>query len=663
MDEAVVDEPMSPEQDEKIAELELKRKAARDAMLGTLAHQFLGEFNLAKAHRQMAEQRWIDDLRAYKGMYEPEIEKKLKENKRSGLFLRLTRSKIKQLSARLSDTLFPAGDKNWNIAPTPSPELDRAANAAEIAAIKVRDGGVDEEALKKAVEEIAKKKCEAMSAEMDDQLKELDYEANARRVIFSAALYGTGLIKGPLGSPKPAMRWVMTANGWQKSYRESKKPYCRQIPIWYYYPDHTATDVKDCGYEFEYIPMSKGEVTLLKKDDRFMADRIEAYLGAHPNGSSVAPEPWEQDVRNLSKDENSNQPSSNRYVVLCRWGELTGEVLAANGVPVEDEQASYEAQAWILGDTIIRLDINPFQSGSRPFKLFYFDKDESSIWGEGLASIMADTMRGVNTSMRAAIDNAAATAIPNMEVNTELLSSDEMDTDTFTAGRTWRRSGTGQDAQYPAVRVVEIPTRVNDFMTLMKLFMEMSDEVTNIPRYSGGSANGNAIAKTVGGLSMLMGQANISIKELAKQWDDGITTPFIRDLYDWNMQFNDKPSIKGDFEVVARGASSLVAKEIRSNALNEFAMLLLKAAPELAKKHEIFSEIARSLELNPQQHLKTKDEAQAEDVERQTGVAAMEAVSKIAQAIGVPPEQLVQNIDPMIARLQSMVKNQQGVTA
>lgn len=636
----------------------VKQANVKATLLVSLATQFMREFNEAKAQRTMMERRWIDDLRAYKGMYDVATEAQLVSNKRSKLFMRLVRSKVKTMVARLSDVLFPAGDKNWSINPTPVPDLDRQAFAKEIAAIMQRDGQMDEDAMTAAINEVARDKCEAMSLTIDDQLKELDYEGKARKVIFSASLYGTGVLKGPLGSPRKSHRWQQINGVWQQSYQNASKPYCREIPIWYYYPDPTATEVKDCRYEYEYMPMSMGEVTALKADDRFDQEKIVSYLQAHPTGSSSIYEPWETDVRGLSKDQNSQQPRPDRYIMLCRWGRVSGQALAASGIEVEDEQADYESQAWMLGDVIVRIDINPFESGARPFKLFYFDKDESSIWGEGLPSIMSDTMRGVNTSLRAALDNAAATAVPNMEINTQLLASDEADTDTFTNGRVWRRTGKGADSQYPAVRVIDIQTKVQEFTGLMKLFMEMSDEVTNIPRYSGGSANGNEVAKTVGGLSMLMGQANIGVKELAKQWDDGITNPFITDLYAWNMQFSDKAAIKGDYEVVARGASSLVAKEIRSNALGSYVDRMLTQAPELAKKRELFSEIAKSLDINPDEVMKSKEQVDSEDSEKQTATAAMETVQKIAKVLGMEPEAMVQNIDQLTQQLAQMVQGQ-----
>jgi hypothetical protein len=84
---------------------------------------------------------------------------------------------------------------------------------------------------------------------------------------------------------------------------------------------------------------------------------------------------------------------------------------------------------------------------------------------------------------------------------------------------------------------------------------------------------GAGAAGTASGMSMLMGAANIVIKDLITAWDEGVTRPFLTALYRWNMQFHKDNSIKGDFDVKARGTASLVAKEVRARQLNEFANL------------------------------------------------------------------------------------------
>ena len=74
-------------------------------------------------------------------------------------------------------------------------------------------------------------------------------------------------------------------------------------------------------------------------------------------------------------------------------------------------------------------------------------------------------------------------------------------------------------------------------------------------------------------MSMLMGAANIVIKDLITSWDEGVTRPLIEAMYRWNMTYSKDDAIKGDYQVAATGTTSLVAKEVRARQLNEFAAM------------------------------------------------------------------------------------------
>ena len=109
----------------------------RQAQLGAALR---GLFREAEAGRRDIEERWLRDLRQYKGVYDPEVAARL-HPRRSKAFLRLTRAKVKAANARLMDVLFPgAGERNWSIAPTPVPEIN-PRHKGEIIARLLRETG------------------------------------------------------------------------------------------------------------------------------------------------------------------------------------------------------------------------------------------------------------------------------------------------------------------------------------------------------------------------------------------------------------------------------------------------------------------------------------------------------------------------------------------
>lgn len=187
--------------------------------------------------RQPIEQRWLEDLRQYHGLYDPAIEKDLSDANRSKLFINQTRRKTDAISARISDLLFPTDDKNWGIQPTPVPRLTEEANAAvaqarqkaeqavqaEMAAQQPdappeaqdqaqaarEDANRAEEAAKvlQAQIEEGKRRADLMSQEIDDQLKESNYHAVMRDLIEDGCKLGTGVCKGPVTGDRVRKGW------------------------------------------------------------------------------------------------------------------------------------------------------------------------------------------------------------------------------------------------------------------------------------------------------------------------------------------------------------------------------------------------------------------------------------------------------------------------
>jgi len=148
-------------------------------------------------------------------------------------------------------------------------------------------------------------------------------------------------------------------------------------------------------------------------------------------------------------------------------------------------------------------------------------------------------------------------------------------------------------------------------MMMFDRFRQLADESTGIPSYSHGTTGVQTTTRTAAGMSMLMGAAALSIKTVIKNIDDYLLKPLGKTLFYWNMQFNDeKPEIKGDLDIKARGTSSLMQKEVRSQRLMTF--MQTAANPSLApfvKWHTILKEVAKSLDIDPEQVINDPDRA------------------------------------------------------
>ena len=218
-----------------------------------LGQKLEGLFTYAEGQRNLIEERWLKDLRQYRGEYDAEVISKL-HPKRSKAFLSLTRSKTKTITSRMTDLLFPAnGIKNWGIDPSPIPELSAEVQQS-IAEQMMQQTGKEPtmDDLLKAIDDQANNLSDNMEKEMSDQLNELKYREIIRNCIHSGGMFGTGILKGPLAKEKVNQRWLPDGEGgWASVDVPIMLPYCEFVPVWDIYPDMSARKQDDMRYIFQ----------------------------------------------------------------------------------------------------------------------------------------------------------------------------------------------------------------------------------------------------------------------------------------------------------------------------------------------------------------------------------------------------------------------------
>ena len=135
------------------------------------------------------------------------------------------------------------------------------------------------------------------------------------------------------------------------------------------------------------------------------------------------------------------------------------------------------------------------------------------------------------------------------------------------------------------------------------------------------------VQQTALGTALLHNSANVVFRSYVKNFDDDVTTPDIRRAYDWNMQFNEKEEIKGDYEVDARGSSVLLMRELQAQNLMAIALNM--------GGHPIYGPMLRNRELLRkifQAHMIPADEVMLTDEEIDAVLAAAAAQAEAAAA-------------------------------
>lgn len=536
-------------------------------------------FEQYKKDRRETEQQWLRNLRQTKGIIDPEIEKNIPDD-RSKAYPKITRTKVIGTVARLMEMLFPQTEKNWAIAPSPLPTLSQGDLQKVLDGLTApgEDGTVPnptDTQIEAAIFDFAKTKSMRMEKEIDDQLQELDYITLSRRVVYSAVQYSIGILKGPFVVSKEGRTWTKDAYGKLTAKTvQVRQPSYEHGSVWDFYPDMSAKEFNQMDGAFFRHIMSRNQVSELAKRPDFDGDAIRAWLANNKVGNYKELE-WERELRVKADRNNLTDLEGRKYEIWEWWGFASGHDLRAAGVSIPDSDLSLEIEStlWGIGKTLIKTKLNPYDSKIRPFHLFVYEEDDINLTGNGLPQVMRDSALAIGEASRMMLDNASIVCGDMVEVNVDLLMPGQ-NLDVF-ARKAWLREGTGATAGIPAVRPIALNSHIPELSEIIQLFMGFADTETALPPSSLGdpSKGGSEALRTTGGMSMLMGAAALPIRDTVRNFDK-YTTSVIGSLYNWNMEFNSNESIKGDYQVIARGSTSLIAKEVRAASLDQFRMTL-----------------------------------------------------------------------------------------
>jgi len=573
--------------------------------------------------RNLIEQRWLQDLRQYNSEYETDVLQDIKKADKSELFINQTRPKSNACEARLSDMLFPTDDDNWGIRPTPVPEL---ADEAKAAADKVKEalkqankqgenGDVQGQAqtlaaavpfetrageLKAEMTE-ANRRSDAMADEIRDQLKECQYAIQSRDVINDACQIGTGIMLGPIASTERSRRsWQKPegSNVHELTRVEDRRPMFRRVDPWGFFPQTDALTIEDSESNFERFLKTMKGMRDLAKEPGFDKDAIRRVVEG--NRQTQIPS-YMSELRAIKGDNLA--PTETRFTVWCYRGPLEVEQIKILCECTQNEKvaeflledgsvdplAEMNVVVWFSDDEVLKFGIHHLDSGETLYSVYNIEKDKASIWGYGIPYIMRNSQAALNGAWRMMMDNAGLSSGPQIVVDQSVIEPGD-GIWSILARKIWLKKPEAP-ANKRGFETYEIPSHQGDLERIIMLAKQFIDDETAISEIAQGE-QGAHTTQTKGGMAMLMNAVNVVFRRMVKGWDDDITVPNIRRIYDFNMQFSNKEHIKGDYEIDARGTSVLLVREVQSQNLmtvaNNFAGhpvfgQLVKSAPLLRK--------------------------------------------------------------------------------
>ena len=597
-----------------------------DPTVGNIVGLVEERFSRAEKARYSDEQRWIKSYQNYRGIYGPDVQ--FTSTEKSRIFVKVTKTKVLAAYGQIVDVLFgsnkfpvsinpsvlPEGiadavnfetqeqnRKAQQEEPMPSPEDMRLQPGETIIDLQERLGG-----LKRKLEPVsdiledgpgttqtkitfhpAMVAAKKMEKKIHDQLDESNAKKQLRVAAFEAALFGTGIMKGPFAVDKEYPNWSEDGE-----YTPTIKtvPQTSSVSIWNFYPDPDANNMDEAEYVVERHKMSRSQLRALKRRPFFRSNAIDTAIEM---GESYTKEWWEQIMEDADQETKSE-----RFNVLEFWGYVDTSILEDHDVDIPKElkdQDQVSVNIWVCNGQVLRLVMNPFTPSILPYYAVPFEVNPYSFFGVGIAENMDDTQSLMNGFMRMSVDNAALSGNLLIEIDeTNLAPGQDL---SIYPGKVFRRMG-GAPGQ--SIFGTSFKNVSQENMQMFDKARVLADESTGFPSFAHGQTGVQGVGRTASGISMLMSAANGSIRTVVKNIDDYLLGPLAKAFFSFNMQFDYDPEIKGDLEVKAEGTESLMANEVRSQRLMQFLGVVQNPvlAP-FAKMDYIIREIAKSMDLDP----------------------------------------------------------------
>tara|TARA_B100001093_G_scaffold204559_1_gene196653 strand:+ start:3959 stop:6067 length:2109 start_codon:yes stop_codon:yes gene_type:complete len=601
---------------------DVKESAYNDPKSGNIYSYVQHKYKKASDARETEENRWLKSYQNYRGIYGPDVQ--FTSTEKSQVFIKVTKTKVLAAYGQIVEVLFgnhrfpisvdpttlPEGveesvhfesDDKLKKAQKTSPEDMKLKPGETTPQLKERIAGL-EKRISPVMDELkegqgrtataitfhpAMVAAKKMEKKIHDQLEESNANKQLRVAAFEAALFGTGVMKGPFAVDKEYPNWSDTGE-----YSPSIKtvPYTASVSIWNFYPDPDASNMDEAEYVVERHKMSRSKLRGLKQRPFFRKNAIDTAISY---GENYIKEWWEQ-----AMEDDAQESRSERFEVLEFWGMIDTEMLKNHDIEVPKEMKDLDqvsVNIWTCNNQVLRLVMNPFTPSTIPYYAVPYELNPYSLFGVGIAENMDDTQTLMNGFMRMAVDNAALSGNMVIEVDeTNLVPGQDL---SVYPGKVFRRQG-GAPGQ--AIFGTKFPNVSNENMQMFDKARVLADESTGFPSFAHGQTGVQGVGRTASGISMLMSAANGSIRNVVKNVDDYLLGPLGKAFFSFNMQFNFDEDIKGDLEIKARGTESLMANEVRSQRLMQFLGVVQNPvlAP-FAKMDYIIREIAKSMDLDP----------------------------------------------------------------
>ena len=579
------------------------------------------------AKQQTSEIKMLKSVRARRGEYDPDKLAQLREQGSSTIYMMLTSNKCRAASSWLKDTLVTATeDKPWTIEPSPMPELPpnqvqgiMQQAQGEVEALYMQgtpptDQQVRERLLEMKdmamshMQDIAKRTAERMELKMSDQLFEGNWNKAFSEFLDDITTFPSAIMKGPVVRKRPKLKWVPGPNGtYDMSVVDELALEWERVDPFNLYPAADMSDIED-GAIIERHKLSRADLQAMIGVEGYSENAIRGVLEEYGKGGL---RDWIYVDMNKAAAEGKStmgvqQNPSELIDALQFWGSVQGQLLVDWGMTEEeipDPLMDYPIEGWVIGTWVIKAAVNPDPMGRKPYFKASYEEVPGAFWGNSVADLCRDTQDICNAAARSLVNNLSIASGPQVVYNIDRLPQGENITQLY-PWKVWQVTSDPLAGSAPPMQFYQPNSLAAELMAVYEKFATLADEYTGIPRYMTGDSPAGGAGRTASGMSMLMTNAGKSIKQVIANIDATVIKPAIDRLYFYNMRYGTDPDLKGDINVRAKGAASLVQKEQAQVRQNQFLQIALQSpivqqVVGMEGIAELLRQSAKTLDLNP----------------------------------------------------------------
>ena len=618
-------------QEQEAAQTVNEQQAA--PLLQGLAGHIRHCWDAAKYAKEPIENSMLQSLRQRNGEYESTKLTAIQNQGGSEIFMMITEVKCRAAESWLRDILMDSGSPPWDIQPSPEPTLpakeDAAINEAlgskvteYIEQVQVAPDPAQIEELRELIAQErrflvmqeAQDRADGMKLRIADQFAQGGFTAAFNEFLTDLVTFPSAVLKGPVVRRQRRLAWSKEEGETKAVVEEVLAPEYERVDPFKFYPEPGISHAND-GYCFEHHPLTRMALADLigvpSYDDaairQILDDGANSYSWVTPSHKS------EQELQ--ERKWGTEMRPTTIFDALEFWGRVSGKMLLEWGMSpdeVQDPEREYDANVWMVGHIIIKATLNFDPLGQKPYVVSSFIKTPGAFWGKGIPEIIEDVQSVCNAAARSLVNNMGVASGPQVEVNIERIPPNEDITQVY-PWRIWQTLNDPLGTNAPAIRFDQPNDNSAALMAVYNEFSSLADNHSGIPSYLSGDLNVSGAGRTSSGLSMLMGSAGKSIRQVVMHIDMDIVEPIVTKQFVYNMRYDPDESIKGDAHVMPRGAINLAVKdtvntrrvEFLQATANEFDMEIIGKDGRAA----ILREVAKGLQMPEEEVVPSRDKA------------------------------------------------------